>query len=132
MDVMVKLFQEFVTPQQKTLAARVGAMDEKAVLEDEQTMKELADEESALQGQSGGTRPFDLVELQQEIRGDPEEAIRTNAEFFDRKFEIQRRQLAEDFARAFKREGDRIISEVTAGPHDRTVDPVRHETSAFG
>ena len=121
---MMKLFQEFVTPQQKTLAARVGTMDEKAALEDEQTMKELAEEESALQGQSGGIRPFDLVELQQEIRGDPEKAIRTNAELFDRKFEIQRRQLAEDFTRAFKREGDRMIKEITSGPHDRIVDRV--------
>ncbi|KAF9644578.1 hypothetical protein BDM02DRAFT_3074100, partial [Thelephora ganbajun] len=61
--------------------------------------------------------------LQQEINSDPDEAIEKNAEFFDRKFDIQRRQIVEDIARTVNREGDRIISAVTAGPHDRIVDP---------
>lgn len=64
-------------------------------------------------------------ELRREIAEDPEAAIKTNAEFFDRKFEIQRRQIEADIARAVRREGDRIISAVTSGPHDRIVDTVR-------
>jgi hypothetical protein len=72
-------------------------------------------------------RPFGFYELQQEVKSDPEEAIEKNAEIFNRKFDIQRRQIVEDIARAVNREGDRIISAVTAGPHDRIFDPVRSE-----
>ena len=137
MDVMLQLFQEFVTPEQKKLAVMVEARGGIAVLENEKAIKELADAELASTAPSGsdnrhgGSRPFDFVELQHEIKDDPNEAIEKNAEFFNRKFEIQRRQIAEDIARAVNREGDRIISAVTAGPHDRIVDLVRCEASSY-
>lgn len=123
---MLQLFQEFVTPQQQTLAVMVQKMGGNTVLEDKQAMKELAGAESALSSEGGHCRgrSFDFVELQQEIKGDPDEAIAKNAQFFDCMFDIQRRQIAEDVARTVNREGDRIISAVTAGPHDRIVDPV--------
>lgn len=95
-------------------------------LEDEQAMEELACAEFDLTvhsgGQSDGGLRFDFIELQ-EIRGDPSEAIEMNAEFFSRKFEIQRREIRY-ITRAIHREGDRIISAMTAGPHDRIADPV--------
>jgi len=130
---MLQLFREFVTPEQKKLAIMAERMGGDAVLENEQAMRELADTEFAFvapsgsESRHGGDRPFDVVELQHEIKGDPDEAIEKNAEFFSRKFDIQRRQIMEDIARAVNREGDRIISAVTAGPHDRIVDPVWHE-----
>lgn len=127
-NIMVQLFKEFATPQQKELATMMGEMDRTAVLENKQAMKKLAGSETALTANPGQTkpgrdRPFDLTELQQEIKSDPEEAIKKNAEFFDRKFDIQRRQIVEEIARTVGREGDRIISAVTSGPHDRIVDP---------
>ena len=126
---MLQLFREFVTPQQKELAAKVEKMGGDAVLENEQAMKELAGLETALtaspgQSQPGRDRRFNFNELQQEIKSDPEEVIKKNTEFFDRKFDIQRRQIVEDVARTVGREGDRIISAVTSGPHDRIIDPV--------
>ena len=131
MDVMLQLFQEFVTPQQKKLAVMVQKMGGDAALEDAQAMKELAGAESALSSESGHPtgRSFNFVELRQEIKGDPDEAIEKNSQFFDCKFDIQRRQIVEDVARVLSREGDRIISAVTAGPHDRIVDPVWREVS---
>jgi len=131
MDIMLQLFQEFVTPEQKKLAVMVEKMGGDAALENEQSMRELADAELAFvaptgsNSRHGGGRPFDVVELQHEIKGNPDEAIEKNAEFFNRKFDIQRRQIVEDIERMVNREGDRIISVVTAGPHDRIVDPVR-------
>jgi len=130
---MLQLFQEFVTPEQKKLTVMVGERGGVAALENESAMKELAEAEfifvapSGSDSRHGAGRPFDVVELQHEIKGDPDEAIAKNAEFFSRKFDIQRRQIVEDIARAVNREGDRIISVVTAGPHDRIVDPVRCE-----
>lgn len=131
---MLQLFQEFVSPEQKKLAVMVEKMGGDAALDNEQSMRELAGSESALTASSGsdnrhgGDRRFDLVKLQDEIRGSPDEAIEQNAEFFGRKFDIQRRQIVEDIERTLNREGDRIISAVTAGPHDRIVDPVWLET----
>ena len=134
---MLQLFQEFVTPEQKKLAAIVERRGGVAVLENEQAIRELADAELAFTAPSGsddrrgGGRSLDVVELQHEIGSDPGEAIDRNAEFFDRKFDIQRRQIEEDIARAVNREGDRIISAVTAGPHDRIVDPVRRSVPSY-
>ena len=129
---MLELFQEFVTPEQKKLAAMVEQRGGNvAALKNEQAMRELVDAELSLTAppgsdcQRGGDRPSDIVELQQEINSDPNEAIEKNAEIFNRKFDIQRRQIVEDLSRVINREGDRIISAVTTGPHERIIDPVR-------
>ena len=123
---MLQMFQKLLTPEQKKLADMVEKKGGNAILDDEDTMKELDAAEASLAPASGrhGNGRFDLAEVQHEIRGDPADAIEKNAEFFNRKFDIQRRQIEEDIARTVRREGDRIISAVTAGPHDRIVDPV--------
>lgn len=123
---MLQLFQEFVTPHQKKLAAMVETMGGEIALKDERTMKELLREESALTTSRSpkSWSEVDLDELQQEIKGDPNEAIEKNAELFNRKFDIQRRQIVEDIARAISQEGDRIILAMEMGPHARIVDPV--------
>jgi hypothetical protein len=127
MEVMLQTFQRLLTPDQKKLADLVEKRGGNAVLEDERAMEELASVEASMSlasGRRGGGR-FDLAEVQHEIRDDPTDAIKQNAEFFNRKFDMQRRQIQEDIARAVRREGDRIISAVLAGPHDKIVDPVR-------
>ena len=130
---MLQLFQEFVSPEQKKLAVMVEGMGGKAAQDNEQSMRELANAEVAFVSSSGSDsrhaeyRPFDLDELRDEIKGKPDEAIEKNADFFNRKFDIQTRQIKEDIERAVRREGDRVISAVTAGPHDRIVDLVWRE-----
>ena len=123
---MLQMFQKFLTPEQKKLADLVAKKGGNAVLDDGPAMRELTEVEASLAPASGprGSRRFNLAEVQHEIKDDPTDAIEKNAEFFNRKFDIQRRQIEEDVARAVRREGDRIISAVTAGPHDRIVDPV--------
>jgi len=124
---MLQMFQKFLTPEQKKLADMVEKHGGSAVLDNEHAMKELTAAEASLSPASArhGSGRFDLAEIQHEIRDDPTDAIEKNAEFFNRKFDMQRRQIEEDVARAVRREGDRIITAVTAGPHDRIVDPVR-------
>jgi len=126
---MLQMFQKLLTPEQKKLADLVRKKGGNAVLDDERAMRELSAAEASLAPASGrhGSGRFDLAEVQHEIRDDPADAIEKNAEFFNRKFDMQRRQIEEDIARAVRREGDRIITAVTAGPHDRIVDPV-HST----
>ena len=127
---MMEMFQKFVTPEQKQLAVLIEQKGGDAVIDNEQVMRELSDAEASVSVPAGverhrPTKKFDLAEIQHEIRDDPAVAIGKNAEFFDRKFGIQRRQIQEDIERAVTREGDRIISAVTAGPYERIVDPVR-------
>lgn len=123
---MLQMFQTLLTPEQKKLADLVEKKGGNAVLNNEGVMRELAAAEASLSPASGrhGNERFDLTEIQHEITDDPTSAIEKNAEFFDRKFDMQRRQIEEEIARTVRREGDRIITAVTAGPHDRIVDPV--------
>ena len=127
---MSQLFQEFVSVEQKKLAAMVDKIGGEAAQDNEQSMRELANAEAALVAPSdsdsrhAGGYPFDLAKLQDEIKETPDKAIEKNAEFFSRKLHIQMRQITEDIERAVRREGDRVIEAVTAGPHDRIVDSV--------
>ena len=126
---MMEMFKKFVTPEQRQLALLLDQKGGKAMIDNEQIMKELSEAETSISVPDGmgGHRldkKFDLAEIQHEIRDDPTVAIEKNAEFFDRKFDIQARQIKEDVERAVRREGDRIISAVTAGPHERILDPV--------
>lgn len=127
MEVMLQMFQTLRSPEQKKLADLIEKNGGNAVLDDEAVMRELVSVEAAMSPAGGwhGNNRFDLAEIQREIRDDPTDAIEKNAEFFNRKFDMQRRQIEEDIARAVRREGDRIITAVMAGPHDRIVDPVR-------
>lgn len=127
---MKEIFQKFVTPEQRQLDLLVKKKGGSAVIDNEQVMRELSDAESSISVPSARERhrsnkKFELAEIQHEIREGPAAAIERNAEFFNRKFDIQRRQIQEDINRAVSREGDRIISAVTAGPHERILDPVR-------
>ena len=130
---MMEMFQKFVTPEQRQLAFLVEQKGGDAIIDNGQVMKELSDAEALISAPAGMERHrpakkfevADLAEIQHEIRDDPAVAIEKNAEFFNRKFDIQRRQIQEDIERAVSREGDRIISAVTAGPHERVLDPVR-------
>lgn len=126
MKVMLDLFKEFVTPQQRELAAAVEKVGGDAVRNDEQAMETLAGVESKLtagsesRGDKGGQ--FSFFEWQREINSSPDKAIQQNADFFNRKFEIQKQEIEE----IVRRVGDRVISAVREGPHDRIVDPVSH------
>ena len=129
---MIEMFQKFVTPEQRQLAFLVEQKGGDAIIDNEQVMKELSDAEASISAPAGIERHgpakkfeiVDLAEIRREIRDDPAVAIEKNAEAFNRKFDIQRRQIQEDIERAVSREGDRIISAVTAGPHERVLDQV--------
>ncbi|KAF8518842.1 hypothetical protein BU17DRAFT_90643 [Hysterangium stoloniferum] len=64
----------------------------------------------------------DMQELLEDLYTSPEEAMEKNEKTFLSKLEIQQRQI-EQLTHTVKREGDRIISAITSGPHDRIRDP---------
>ncbi|KAM5542913.1 hypothetical protein V8D89_003297, partial [Ganoderma adspersum] len=69
----------------------------------------------------------EIVTLKQELSQAPSADIKKNLEAFERKFEIQTRELAEEMKMFVAHEGDRVISSVLAGPHERIIDPDLYE-----
>ena len=135
MSVMLKLFNEFITPQQKELAAKVKEMGGPASQENKESMKALEVAESTITRRTAGRNDdsdLKVLELQQEIRGNPAEAIENNSEFFNLKFDVQRRQITEEVTRVLSLEGGRIIKAITAGPQDRIIDQVWNGLSCPG
>ena len=124
---MMKLIQEkFITPEQKQLAVLVGQKGGKAVVDDEEAMEALMNAEAAIAPSIGrSARKFGVEDLLREIRCDPIEAIEKNRARFDDILKVQARKLEDCVERVAKQQGDRVISAVTAGQHDRIIDPVR-------
>lgn len=130
---MLQLFQQkFVTPEQRDVSIYIKTKNIDPNFKDDDAVKELlAYEAKVFTSQDSDKRralkheETSAIDLRREIAENPDTAIKINAELFDRKFEIQRRQIEADVARAVRREGDRIISAVTSGPHDRIIDTVR-------
>ena len=126
---MKEMFQKFVTPEQRQLDLLIEKKGGASVIDNEKVMKELSDAEVSTavpfaRERHKPAKKFELAEIQREIREEPAAAIKKNAELFNRKFDIQRRQIQEDIEHAVSREGDRIISAVNSGPHERVLDPV--------
>lgn len=67
-----------------------------------------------------------LVALRRELEEDVEESFSRNMLVFQRKFEVQKVQIIEELGRVVRREGDRVIEAVVAGPHDKIVNRVRN------
>ncbi|TFK85020.1 hypothetical protein K466DRAFT_647032 [Polyporus arcularius HHB13444] len=135
MDTMLQFFQTVVSPEQKEITARVRDKGgEAAVLENDRLLKELLDlyrgadgavETSGMRGRRD-VAVVSIEDLRLEIREDVELAVEKNAETFSRKFEMQRKLIVDELSRVVHREGDRIIDAITAGPHDRIIDPDLH------
>ena len=129
---MMQFFQTAVSPEQKEIAARIRDRGgSQTVMENERVLRDLVDVYRGSDGTpdvSGGLSrrevAVDLDDLRLEIREDVQLAVERNGETFSRKFEMQRRQIVDELSRVLHREGDRIIDAVTAGPHDRIIDPV--------
>lgn len=132
MDLMMQMFQKLVSPEQKDMLILVQQKGgTEAVQNNEDALKELGDYERASASAGASSTPLrsgmsssDFEDLKEDLHTDPDDAIKDNMTVFSRKFEIQKRQIVEELTRVVRREGDRIISAVTSGPHDRIIDPV--------
>ena len=128
---MIAFFQTCMSPEYKEMATRINDRGGiQAVMDNERLLKELVEARGASDGAvevRGAHRrdvAFDMDELRSELKEDVEMAMEKNSHTFSRKFEMQRKQIVDELTKAIHREGDRIIDAVTAGPHDRIIDPV--------
>lgn len=131
---MVSIRRELTTIR---LVEQKGGLQ--AVQENDKVLKELNDFENKstggpqgnLQGVKGsastGSKTSGLDDLREELNRDPDAAMEKNATIFSRKLEVQTRQIIDELSKVVERQGDRVISAITAGPHDRIIDPDVHK-----
>ena len=136
MTLLLSLFKKFIPPEQKEMQAIV---DKKGGIEkcqeDDEILKELMkvklqSESSPGEASSHKSKPFELKDLKQDLTDNINELLNKNMAIFSRKFEMQKRQITEEMDRIVRREGDRIIGAITAGPHNRIVDRVGFDVAS--
>ncbi|KAJ7777905.1 hypothetical protein DFH07DRAFT_730843 [Mycena maculata] len=135
MDMMMKMFQQFVSPEQKEMMRVVeqkGGLQ--ACQDNDKILKELSELEAKSSPGMGAPQSLTkaagkssaLEDLKDDLMADPDAAMADNLKVFSRKFEVQKRQIVDELTKVVEREGDRVISAITAGPHDRIIDPDVH------
>src|SRR6267378_913646 len=136
MDAMKALFQQLVTPEQKQLSELVTAMGGLKVLKDndkmlfelERTAEKVSSGPKTEVGRARREQPKDTTlsayDLRRDVLEDPTVAVEKNLAVFSRKFEAQKNQIVDELTLVVKRESDRVIQEVTGGPHERILDRV--------
>lgn len=139
MDVMLTLFQQFVTPDQKKISAFVKKKGgPEACQKNMEVLRELAELEpknvavthhsgsqfSSANNSRSNTSTTGLSALLEDLAPSIDESLQENFTVFSRKFEIQQRQLKEELTRVIQRESDRVIGALTSGPHDKILDKV--------
>jgi hypothetical protein len=136
MDVMITVFQQLISPEQKQISALVAEMggvgalrnNNKMLLLLEETANKVSSTPSAEGHRALRAKPTDAKpnadDIKNDIFEDPNAAAEKNRIVFSRKFEAQKNQILDELTHVVKREGDRVIQEVKGGPHERIIDPV--------
>ncbi|KAJ6591176.1 hypothetical protein DFH09DRAFT_195515 [Mycena vulgaris] len=136
MDLMMKMFATIVAPEEKEIKRMVeqkGGLQ--ACQENDKILKELSDLEAksapstagAPASAKSGAKTSALDDLKDDLMTDVDAALEKNAQVFSRKFEVQKRQIVDELTKVVEREGDRVISALTGGPHDKIIDPDVHK-----
>ncbi|KAI1783152.1 hypothetical protein LXA43DRAFT_1187180 [Ganoderma leucocontextum] len=139
-DMVLAVFSKVVSPEQQELAALVQKKGgPTAVMGDNDALEELLkfrpatalDQVKPSSGRDGVEHNShqdgdDLAAVKQDLFDSPELAIQKNWEVFERKFDLQHKALMANIGGMVQHQGDRVIEAVTAGPHDRIVDPDIH------
>lgn len=127
---MIMLFRKLDTPREKDVQKFIedhgGA---KACITNDELLEELVSKSgeslSRFPSRESGRRSNDLPDikkrLMRELQEDIDEAFSRNMVLFERKLDIQSKQLTD----TMQEESDHIINTLLAGAHDRITDPVR-------
>ena len=123
MDVMMVVFQQLVSPEQKQISALVDEMGGVSALRNNDKMLLYLDETlskaSSTLGAEGCRAPREnstdakpsADNIVNEIFEDPDAAAEKNQIVFFHKFEAQKNQIIQELSLVVEREGDRIIRE---------------------
>ena len=143
MDVIITVFQQLVSPEEKQISALVAEMGGVSALQNDDKMLLLLDETTSKASSTPNaearraprSKPTDAKpdadDIKNDIFEDPNAASEKNQVVFFRKFEAQKNQILDELTHVIEREGDRVIREVKAGPHERIIDRVSGFSPAF-
>ena len=139
---MLLLFRVLDSPQERELMRIVSDHGgPQACMDDDKILKELVMRKQKLDGfqtdqdvsaqsadfissQVSNTDPFEWRVLREQLHEGLEAILHKNELIFQRKLEVQKKQLVEELEDMVKKDGDRVISAIISGPHDRIIDSV--------
>lgn len=139
-DTMSNLFSHVVSPDQQELIALVQEKGgQVAFMGNDTVLRELLEFQPATSIDLRGAKNDrevgshvlvgdNLAIVKQELFESPVLSIRKNLDVFERKFQIQQKELVGYLTQSgmVHHEGDRVIESVTSGPRDRLIDFVCH------
>jgi hypothetical protein len=136
MDVIITVFQQLVSPEEKQISAQVAEMggvsvvqnNDKILLWLDETASKASSTPNAEARRAPRAKPTDAKpdadDIRNDIFEDPNVASEKNRIVFFRKFEAQKNQILDELTHVVERESDRVIREVKTGPHERILDRV--------
>lgn len=134
---MLLLFSRLDTPREKEVQRFIDDKGgPKTCIENDQLLEELIIKSG--EGYSGvtgsDTSRTDGLQaakkvLSRELAENLDDALKKNLRLFERKLEIQNKQLKDQLQDAMHTEGQYIITAILAGAHERIIDPVRWRMS---
>ena len=124
---MAILFQELRSPEERELRKFIeskGGPDK--FLKDDALMDELIarSEKNAPSSKSGKVQEASGKEIKYDLRKDISDIIQDNFKVSENLFHALRVNISVQMETTVRREGDRIIGTLLAGPGDRIIDPV--------
>ena len=134
------LFARLRSPREKDLLAVINAKGGiETCLNDEGVLKELAlfdrDEDTPgnlplttgarLSASESAVIDKAWAKLKPQLKQAVDTSLRKNMVVFERKLDVRKKQLLAEMETIVHREGDRILSAISSGPHDRIIDSVR-------
>ena len=137
-EFMKLVFTNFATPEEEDLlkfirskgGPEVFIKDDnllQAVIERHKSQQGKTRQEDSGAGQGEASfnlgRNFSFDDIKKELNANLDAVLAGNQKFFDQKFKEQRDQI-KSVKDDIRREGDRVVGHVLAGPHDRILDKV--------
>lgn len=82
-----------------------------------------------LQASTVKSSTFTMQDLKDELHEDWQATVEKHMKTFEGKFDLYQRQLTEELHKTVKSESDRVINELSKGPHDKIKNKVRSTTT---
>ncbi|KAF9807161.1 hypothetical protein IEO21_08361 [Rhodonia placenta] len=131
-DMIMEFLKNYIPPEHMDVYKQIGRRGgREVVLKNDDALQELL----SARLETNSSRPSNQAtalarnakhELESQLI-DPAFQIQKNTQSFDRKFEMQQKQILEGVGEIVHRESDRVIELVTSGPHDRILDKDLHQ-----
>ena len=128
---MIAVFRKLDTPREKDINRFIESHGgARACITNDELLEELIIKSGELSvarisGKDNGRKANDLPQIRKrlfkELQEDIDDAFKRNMVLFERKLEMQNKQLTD----ALHQESSHIISTLLSGAHDRIIDPVR-------